>query len=282
VRNMTSVNKMSRGNIMKGMIVSVFSLLAMVPAAFALDSKPVEVQTTISFSAPFPCDDTHGRETLCLADEFETGRKVVLINETEICKANTSGTFTNEYPSGESGTATHLEGAEKCFSEKADMRQRRRFLVAVVGAEPEAVHLISPNNDESHVSKEIELKARKLAAPNIENPQRLIDLTRVPIGLSDAQPKEIRTGNVTLLIFDLQADGKPWEPGPTVLLSNNKVFRLSGSCTYKPFFFSVNDKLYLAYSATVVCCGCGDAHYFVYDISNGSPALVYHNGKFSN
>ena len=105
----------------------------------------------------------------------------------------------------------------------------------------------------------------------------------IPITLSSAQPKVLRAANVTLLLFELLADGAPWEPGPTVALLNGEVFLLEGACTYgEPTFFSVNDRLYLTYTATVGCCGCGEMHFFVYDFSSGTPKKVYDSYNFAD
>jgi hypothetical protein len=199
-----------------------------------------------------------------------------------VCGARTTDAFTYNYHTGDL-EATRLSGTEECFTVRDNERLLTRFSMAVVGADPAAVRLVPLKDDKSPVPKEIELKARKLAAVHIEEPQKLYDGSRVPISVSDAQPKVLRTDNVTLLIFELQADGEPWEPGPTVALTSAGVFRLDGACTYgEPVFFSVNDKLYLTYDATVHCCGCGDTNFFVYDLSSGTPKLVYRNSSFSD
>ncbi|MBI4965288.1 MAG: hypothetical protein HY913_18575 [Desulfomonile tiedjei] len=230
----------------------------------------------ISFSLPFEC---HMEEPYCLADSFKAGLNVVLVGKSGICSARTGQAFTYDHHV-EEFEATRVVGTEKCPVVK-DETPFREYRIAVVGADPQAVRPVSIKDDKSPVPKELELEARKLAAPNMAEPQSLSG--RVPVSLSDAQPKVLRTENVTLLIFELQADKEPWEPGPTVALTDAGVFLLDGACTYgEPTFFSVNDKLYLTYDATVSCCGCGDRHFFVYDLSSGTPKMVYRNSKFAD
>ena len=152
-----------------------------------------------------------------------------------------------------------------------------------MGVEPGAVLLLSTEKDKSPVSKEMELKAREIAAPKIKGPRRLSDMIRMPIGLSDTRPEALRAGNITLLTFELAADGKPWQPGPTVMVTGGQVYLLEGACTYgEPKFFSVNNRLHGTYGATVFCCGCGDSNFFVYDLSSGTPKMVYQDSFFSD
>ncbi len=269
---------------MKGIMTAISCLMAMTCAAFG-SALTVSEPATVSFSVPFPCDDARGRGSLCLADKFETSRQVVLINETEICRAKTSETFVEDYPNGKADTATRLMDSEKCFSKKPGIRERWSFRVAVVGVFPEGVRLISPDSDQSPVAKDLESKARRLAAPLKylkEDPQESFSKTKISYGLSDAPPRALRTGNIALLIFGLQQEGSEAGDGPIVLTTNSEVFLLVGSCAHGPFFFSVNERLYLAYSATVSCFDCGDTQLFVYDLSASSPKLVYHNDKFSD
>lgn len=236
----------------------------------------------ISFSLPFHCETERGYSTRCLADAFKPGLSVVLVGKMGVCRAKTVDAFPYEHHV-EDFEATHLSGTEECFAVKDNKRLFSSFRMAVVGADPAAVRLVALKDDTSPVPQEMQLKARKLAVPRIEEPKRVIDMTPVPVRLSDSDPKVLRAKNVTLLIFELLADGDPWEPGPTVALINGAAFRLAGACTYgEPIFFTVNDKLHLTYTATVACCGCGDTNFFVYDLSSGTPKLVYHNSSFSD
>jgi hypothetical protein len=232
----------------------------------------------IRFSVPYNCETDRGDRTRCLADAFKPGLSVVLLNEERVCGAKTADAFTEKL--SRDFRATRLTGTDECIAVKDNETD---FDIAIIGAGTEAVHKVSVKKDGAPVPKEMELKARELAVPRIEEPQRLIDGTRVSVGLSDAQPKVFRTENVTLLIFQLQEDGEPSEPGPTIVLMDGKIFRLEGACTYgKPTFFFVNDKLHLTYAATVGCCGCGNLNSFVYDLSSGTPRQVYSNDVFSN
>ena len=67
--------------------------------------------------------------------------------------------------------------------------------------------------------------------------------------------------------------------GLVLLFFNNEFFELKGGCTTKPVFFFVNDKLHLAYDENG--CGSGRLIFFVYDLSDGSPRIVYANADLS-
>lgn len=236
----------------------------------------------ISFSFPFDCKTGDGKRTRCLTDAFKLGRSVALLDKTGICGARTADTFKFDNMN-DNLEATRLTGTDECFAAKDDEGLFTGFRIAIVGVDPAVVRLISVEKEASPITKEIELKARELAAPRIEEPQKVSDGSRVPVGLSDAPPKVIRTENVTLLTFELQAQGEPWEPGPIVLLMDDKMFLLEGACTYgKPILFSVNGRLHLTYHSTVHCCGCGDSNSFVYDLSSGTPKKVYQDSTFAN
>ncbi len=232
----------------------------------------------ISFSVPFACKTDKRDRALCLTNVFQPGMQTVLLGEQGTCEARTEETFV--WAEDKGLRATRLSGTEKCFP-IGDSRSVNYF-VAIMGVEPSAVIVLEPDADNSPVPKEIELKARKLALPKIKGPRRLSDMTRVPIGVSDAPPNVFRTGNVTLLNFELTLGGKPWEMGPTVALTNAGVFLLEGACTGNPIFFSVNGRLHATYGGTVFCCGCGDSNSFVYALSNGTPKMVYQDSFFSD
>lgn len=85
----------------------------------------------------------------------------------------------------------------------------------MVGIDPAAVRLVSVKENGSPIPKEAELKARKLAS-------------RVFFTLSDTPPKVLTAENVALLIFE-RYPGEPGEPGPTVVLMNDKMFLLKRS-----------------------------------------------------
>ncbi len=268
-------------NMMSRAALSLFATLITALSSYSY-GEPEKLRG-ISFSFPYQCseeknDKATQAETFCLTGAFPTGLDVVLISKKAKCTAKTAKTFTEDHVSNEF-EATQLTATENCFAKD----HKNRFDIAVVGIDPSAVHLMPPQNDRSPVSKEVELKARKLVTPKIESPRKIVDMTQVPISLSDAQPKVLRVGKFTLLTFDLNAEGKPWEPGPTAILTGGQVFRLEGTCTYgEPMFFSVNDRPYLTYTATVACCGCGDTNFFVYDLSSGIPKMVYQNSDLSD
>lgn len=232
----------------------------------------------ISFSYPFACDM---EEAYCLADTFQAGLNVVMLSTSGVCAARTGKVFKYEHHV-EDFDATRVVGTELCpvFRDETPFGDYR---IAVIGADPEAVQLAHPSNDKSPVSKEIELKARKIAAPEIEKLQNISDLSQATTTLSNAPPKVIRVGDTTLLTFELTMDGRSWEPGPTVVITKAGVFLLQGACTYgEPLFFSVDHKLYVAYTATMSCCACGDINHLVCDLSGETPNMVYVNSNFSD
>lgn len=262
----------------------VLSWLAVLVVAHIAQGEPV-TKHDISFSIPFLCSTGEGREERCLGDEFKAGLSVVLVSGAGNCSAMTADTFTWEHPISQYRfPATRLIGSRECLTVGNEERGVGRFDVAVVGAESTAVRVVSPKKDKSSEPKTIELKARELADSYIK---RKFKESYYPTCVSDARPRVLRTENVTLLTFELQVTYEkgtvPWEPGPTVALTNSGVFLLEGTCTYcEPIFLSANDRLYLTYVATVGCCGCGDMNFFVYDVSSGTPKKVYENGNFSD
>ena len=246
---------------------SVILLLSPVWAESVADSE-------ISFSLPFACGM---EEPYCLADSFKSGLSVVLVGKKGICKARTGQTFTYELPAGDL-KATRIFGTAECpvFKDETPLEEYR---VAVVGADPAAVRVAEPKTDGSPLPKEIETKARKIASSEYQRNFR--DAQGSVADVADSLPDVFSVGNAAFLLFKC-TDGFYNQDGLPVLVLNNDAFLLKGSCASRsPCFFSVKEKLYVAYSATVVCCGCGDVNFFVYDLSGGSPRLVYHNGDFS-
>jgi ankyrin repeat protein len=241
------------------------------------------IEAKISFSVSFNCGADEGSRPRCLADAFKPGLSTVLLGKKGICGAKTADSFYLDTPWACSPgfEATNLSGAEECAA--TEERKSWGWIMAVLGVEPTAVRLLSPKNDNSPVSKEIESKARKLAAPEMDPPKKIVDDSSVPIGLVKKPPRALRMGDITLLTFQLEADGEPWEPGPTVVVKEGQVFLLEGACTYgEPMFFSVNGRLYVTYHGTVNCCACGDTNFFVYDLSGETPEMVYANSSFSD
>jgi hypothetical protein len=236
-------------------------------------------QTGISFSFPYNCSNERqgtGRHTkkFCLADSLQAGLNVVLVGDKGNCSAKTADTFTDEH-AGREFEATHLTGTGNCLTEG----NKKGFHVAVVGVDPSVVHVVEPRNDKSPLPEDIELKARKVASSGY---QKLEAGRPRKWDVADSPPDVFSVGNVAFLLFQctdefLNQDGLP------VLVLNDNAFLLEGACASRPpFFFSVKEKLHLAYWATVVCCGCGDSNFFAYDLSGELPTLVYRNSDFSD
>lgn len=147
---------------------------------------------------------------------------------------------------------------------------------------PQVVRVIEPKTDESFLSAEIELKARKFASSDYPRKLASSEYEGSIADVADSPPKVFGVGNTAFLLFECTSE--LWNlHGLPVLILNNNVFPLNGLCVSdSPFFFSVKEKLYVSYWATVTCCGCGDSNFFVYDLSGKSPKLVYENSNFSN
>ena len=64
------------------------------------------------------------------------------------------------------------------------------------------------------------------------------------------------------------------ENGLGVLVMDNNVFRLCGSCLSSPFLFSVNERMHLAYEESVCCWQCGQRSFVVSDVSTGKLGEV--------
>lgn len=271
------------------------SLMAVVLTALGSYAESQSAQATrMAFSLPFTCGqripgEKKNAKVVCLADSFEPDLDVVLVGKKCICSAKTATTFTFEHVYHKF-EVTGLSASQECGDVGAGDEIRgffAGFYMAIVGADPTAVRVVSVMDDRTPVPKKIEQEARKTAARHIEGPNDSSDDTEVTVTISDLQPRVLRAENVTLLVFQLQIKGddvpqNPWAPGPTVAWTNAGVFLFGGACTYgEPKFFSINDKLYVTYKATVDCCGCGDMNFFVYDLSGKSPKLVYHNNDFS-
>lgn len=224
----------------------------------------------ISFSIFYLChteEDDQKTQRFCVSGLFEQGRTVVLVCEKGSCSTKTANTFTDEYgPGSLEIKATRLTGTEKCFAVDDVVHISP---IAVVGADSSVVRVIEPKTDESFLSAEIELKARKFASSEYD------------VDVADSAPDVFGVGNTAFLLFECKSKVLFWY-GLPVFVINNNVFPLNGLCASKPpFFFSVKEKLYVSYWATVACCDCGDSNFFVYDLSGESPKLVCHNSDFS-
>jgi hypothetical protein len=227
----------------------------------------------ISFSLAYMATTGENDENTqpCLADSHTSGLKVVLLSKDVKCSAKTGETFSevlsNEFK------ATRLEGTEKCLIKDV----KRDIEVAVVGVDSSVVRAITSKKNETPLSKEVESKARKIASS--EYKQKFKNLEGSPVDVADSPPDVFSVGNTAFLLFE--STGGEYAGLPVMVLKN-KAFLLEGRCASDPpFFFSVKEKLYVSYVATVSCCGCGDSNFFVYDVSGKSPKLVYWNSNFS-
>jgi hypothetical protein len=227
----------------------------------------------ISFSLAYKCGtEENGKEpqTFCLADSFKKGLDVVLVSQKTCCRAKTAETFTDEFSDVEF-EASRLIGTENCLNGEG-------FDVAIIGIDLSAVHVVQPKKDKSALSKDMEAKARQIAAAAY----RKIKIDQSVPDVAASPPDVFSVGNVAFLLFKSTADILN-QDGLPVLILKNEAFLLEGACASKaPFFFTVKGKLHLAYWATVSCCGCGDSNFLVYDVAGESPKLAYQNNKFSD
>jgi hypothetical protein len=207
-----------------------------------------------------------------------------LVGKGGVCGARTAGSLDDNDSEDTRARRTRITGADPCLSiidnEKvvAD-----RFGIALVGDAALRVRPVTSKADADALSGAWGARARRLAEKIFQgNGQEQPVKDGIGTALADAKPKVLKAAGVTVAIFDLQIDRMPWEPGPTVLMTKTGAFLLQGACTYGHMFFFVNDRLHLTYRGTVHCCGCGDINFFVYDVSDDTPAVVYHNAEFSD
>lgn len=241
-------------------------------------------ESQFSFAVPLLCSTKEDKTTRCLAASFRPGLNVVLVNKSGICSAKTAEAFDESDSEVAQSRRTRLKGNDGCFSiRENEAGIAGAFSIGVVGQGPLRVRPARVSADDAALPREWEKRARKLAEQAVRgDEQEKPGKGRVAAALSPAKPKVVKAADVLLVLFDLQMDRMPWEPGPTVVVTQDGAFLLQGACTYGHLFFLVNDKLHLTYHGTVHCCACGDMNFFVYDLSEGSPALVYHNGEFTD
>ncbi len=260
-------------------ITSVSSLFAILSPIAAVCGD-AEKESGIFFSVPVDCSLV-GRKGIRLGHAFSEGLNVVLLGAMESCRAKTRKTFTAEYfDAGTYGPdalskETYLVYGDECSAAGDNKMWSGNFRTAVVSADPPTVHLIQPKDDTSPVPREIESKARRLVEFSEWDPCSYKS-RRVGVGIADSWPEVIRAENVALLMFHLIVfAGEPEENGPAVLVVDNHVFRLTGCCQRGPLFFSVNDKLHLAYEESRCWWRCGEQTFVVYDLSSGRPEVVF-------
>lgn len=176
-------------------MIMVLSLLVALLSAFdsLIYGEPVR-KPGISFSVPFICS-TQERKGRCLADSFKPGLNVALVEKNGICRAKSGKSFAHSHPV-EKFKATRLLGTERRLAVMDDEESFRKFRVAVVGADPASVRVVSPSGDTSPMSKGVDLSARKLAVTHIEEPQEVSDQTRFRVSLSPAKPGVLRAENI--------------------------------------------------------------------------------------
>ena len=221
-----------------------------------------------------------GQESRCsqksLNDSFEAGRNVVLLRELGICAAKIA----------EACTYCDNWGRHKGSQIAVGEDCQGGFNVAVVGVDPAAVHLVSPQQDKSPVPKDVELEARRLLSISLEDfdypAERKTWLRKV---LND-QPKALRVEPGILLLFMKTKStlskymyatdhrrwlAKSWEHEEPVLVVNNSVLPLPA--TKGHLFFSVNDRLHLV--CTLLHPHSSHSNKCVYDLSSGTVRMVY-------
>jgi hypothetical protein len=145
--------------------------------------------------------------------------------------------------------------------------------VAIIGIGAEAVNVISPEKVRSRIPKQIESKARRLLLA-----REAAKKDHVYGPLSDESPKAFRTKDGMLLDFSWKDEEGN---GPSVWVIDNKIFLLPGVCRVEYRFFSIGDRLHLAFRSGG-CCACGDNTLYVYDLSGSSPKKLYENSKLSD
>jgi hypothetical protein len=236
--------------------------------------------TGISFSIPYDCTERElikrkGIKTFCLTDTFKSGLNVVIVDKQGNCRAKTAGTFTDDYAINKI-VATRLGSSGRC----SVVDDEENFSLAVVGVDPGKVEVVEPQ--EGNVPQFLEMRARRVAKSPAPDPCDSGGQRCLYKYVADSPPAVFRAGEATLLVFKYTEENFN-DDGPLILVIQNEVFRLGGTCIYRPpFFFTVNNKMHLAYWATVACCGCGNIRFFVYNLSNGPPRLVYENDDFAN
>lgn len=265
-----------KGKLMRLTGLAVLCLVALLLSALGTYSygEPAE-QRDISFAFPYGC--SKGENGNCLADSFEAGLNVVLVSKKVNCSAKTADRFMHEH-AGNEFEATRLIRTENCLIEKI-AQDDKGFIIAVIGADPSAVRVVEAKNDKSLLPKDMELKARKIASLGYK---RLKGSQFVRWDVAESPPDVFGVGDTAFLLFQC-TDGFLNQDGLPVLVLKKNAFLLKGACAFRsPFFFSIKEKLHVAYWATVSCCGCGDSNFFVYDLSGESPMQVYQSSAFSD
>ncbi|HMK34173.1 MAG TPA: hypothetical protein VK463_03830 [Desulfomonilaceae bacterium] len=209
-----------------------------------------------------------------MADSAPPCTQVALVSDTGICSVTTLYRFHYDHPGGGDFEATVLKGSRECLKDAH---------VAVLGVDIGAIRLLSLKEDQSPVRKDLPSRARELLkrwmTTEEKSETRVGDIEQNP--LSSSPPKMFTVGDITMLRFALNEEAEQFRTdGPIVLYFKDQVFRLEGWCTGDPVFFSVNDKIHIAFRSW--CCGCGQRILYVYDLSGSTPKIVYENDKLSD
>jgi hypothetical protein len=243
-------------------------MLSVSSGSCAYEEKP-STRPSFFFGLPFRL----GQEDQCpvypegpsLADSVgECHKNVVLISSNGVCNTRTLFRFIYEHPGGGEFEATLLEKSSECPG----------GIVAVIGVDARAVRPIFPIDAHAPLSEELELEARRVLNESGAGKGALP-------AIADSSAKVVKVGRVTLLKFRTENGNSRDEPLTfAAVLSVNNNFVPLGVCTTKHLFFSVYDRLHLAY--TKECCACGEVIFYVYDLSDEVPKIVYQNGNFSD
>ncbi|MEW6349022.1 MAG: ankyrin repeat domain-containing protein [Thermodesulfobacteriota bacterium] len=205
-----------------------------------------------AFSLAFSCPKNGELERTCLSDAFEPGREVVLFPDQASCVTKTGTSFDHDH-FRVIVRSTVLEKNGQCPNDYQG--------VAVVGKDPVKVRLIPREEAPVLVPEDVASRAWVL----IETGEPL----QPPWPWTGLSLSVIRSTGRSLFVFGSD-DGTD---GGLVLEAHGTMTRLDGWCTSRHVFFTVEDKLHLAYINS--CCGCDWRYLVVYDLSEVTPKKAY-------
>jgi hypothetical protein len=255
---------------MRILAAAVSCLLVVLAATLGVCDEPAK-KSDISIAVPSQCSSV-GFSCECkglyLYGSYEAGLDVVLLGKAGVFCTKPDSTCASN-PIHPTNTLTHSADTEK-YGEFPRRQLFQHANVVVVGADPAEVRLVPVNPETSPLPDKMEQEARRLAAASMRKPREHGYGT-----IFESSPTIIlRAGNATLLSFEPEdrSNRSPGEHGLLVLFINDKGYRLPGEHfgTLDPFFFSVKDKLYLAYNIPWV-----SLHTLVYDLSGETPKEVF-------
>lgn len=243
---------------MRTLTAAISCLLVVLSATLSVCDEPAKI-LDISLTrrcswVGFSCEC----KGLYLHGSYEAGLDVVLLGKAGIFCTKTASTCASN-PTSPTNTLTNLADTERYV-------ESSHRLLALVGADPAEVRLVPLNPDTSSLPDKMEQEARRLAATPIKKAQE----HSWGIKFESSPTIILRAGNATLLSFEPK-DRSSGEHGLLVLFINDKGYRLPGEHgTLDPFFFTVKDKLYLAYNTIWVTIGT-----LVYDLSGEAPRWAF-------